>query len=54
VIVRDVDWLTRNLADGDASRGVREARSAAGIWMVKQGPPVPERVMPRAEDHVAA
>ncbi|HXZ76873.1 MAG TPA: hypothetical protein VEH31_39205 [Streptosporangiaceae bacterium] len=26
----------------------------AGIWMVKQGPPVPERVMPRAEDHVAA
>jgi hypothetical protein len=26
----------------------------AGIWMVRQGPPVPERMMPRAEDHVAA
>jgi len=26
----------------------------AGIWMVKQGPPVPEPVMPRAEDRVAA
>jgi hypothetical protein len=25
----------------------------AGIWMVKQGPPVPDRVMPLAEDHVA-
>jgi hypothetical protein len=26
----------------------------AGIWMVKQGPPVPDRVTLRAEDHVAA
>ena len=26
----------------------------AGIWMVKQGPPTPERVTPRAEDRVAA
>jgi hypothetical protein len=26
----------------------------AGIWMVKQGPPVPDRVALRAEDHVAA
>ena len=26
----------------------------AGIWMVKQGPPVPERVAPLAEHHVAA
>ena len=25
---------------------------AAGIWMVKQGPPVPERATPRAEDHI--
>ncbi len=25
----------------------------AGIWMVKQGPPVPARVRPLAEDHVA-
>jgi hypothetical protein len=24
----------------------------AGIWMVKQGPPVPERVTPAAADHV--
>jgi len=24
----------------------------AGIWMVKQGPPVAERVTPMAEDHV--
>jgi hypothetical protein len=24
----------------------------AGIWMVKQGPPVPERVTPLAEHHV--
>ncbi len=24
----------------------------AGIWLVKQGPPVPDRVMPRAEDRV--
>jgi hypothetical protein len=24
----------------------------AGIWMVKQGPPVPERVTPLTEDHV--
>jgi hypothetical protein len=24
----------------------------AGIWMVKQGPPVPERATPRAEDHI--
>jgi hypothetical protein len=24
----------------------------AGIWMVKQGPPIPERVTPLAEDHV--
>ena len=24
----------------------------AGIWMVKQGPPVPERAAPRAEDHI--
>ena len=26
----------------------------AGIWMVKQGPPVPERVSPLAEHHVTA
>ncbi len=26
----------------------------AGIWMVKQGPPVPERVTPLAADHVTA
>jgi len=26
----------------------------AGIWMVRQGPPVPERVTPLAEHHVAA
>ena len=26
----------------------------AGIWMVKQGPPVPERVTPLVEHHVAA
>src|SRR5580700_6584862 len=26
----------------------------AGIWMVKQGPPVPERLTPLAEHHVAA
>ncbi len=26
----------------------------AGIWMVKQGPPVPERVTPLAEEHVPA
>jgi hypothetical protein len=25
----------------------------AGIWMVKQGPPVPERVTLLAKDHVA-
>ena len=25
----------------------------AGIWMVKQGPPVPEGAMLRAEDRVA-
>jgi hypothetical protein len=24
----------------------------AGIWMIKQGPPVPDRVTPLAEDHV--
>jgi hypothetical protein len=26
----------------------------AGVWMVKQGPPVPERVTSRAEDRIAA
>jgi hypothetical protein len=26
----------------------------AGIWMVRQGPPVPDRATPRAEDRVAA
>jgi hypothetical protein len=26
----------------------------AGIWMVEQGPPVPERVTPLAEHHVTA
>jgi hypothetical protein len=30
------------------------AVALAGIWMVKHGPPVPDRVTPLADDRVAA